>query len=85
MVVSGLGVCDYYDGKTKCHKKLYPGMIFCIHANGMHKFATTHSNLTVVAYHPESDYGPVDKEHPMINRTMIAGQSAKEIEKIHTK
>ncbi|PHI19702.1 hypothetical protein CEQ90_11680 [Lewinellaceae bacterium SD302] len=43
------------------------------------------AKLTVVAYHPDSDFGPVDEDHPMINRTIVEGVPASQIEAIQTK
>jgi len=81
MVIEGKGYCvtpeRTYD--------LEPGKIFIIHEEGMHKFKTdTNANLTVIAYHPDSDFGPVDEDHPMINRTIVDGVSAAKIKEIQT-
>ena len=82
MVIEGRGTCvtpeRIYD--------LVPGTIFIIHEGGQHKFKTSaHTRLTVIAYHPDSDFGPVDENHPMINRTMVEGVSAAQIREIQTK
>lgn len=64
---------------------LKPGIAFMIHEDGLHSFKTEEGEtLTVVAFHPDSDYGPEDENHPMINRTIIDGTSAKEIKEILT-
>jgi quercetin dioxygenase-like cupin family protein len=52
--------------------ELSPGQIFVIQAGGLHSFHTASSSLLVLAYHPDSDFGPTHENHPMINRTMIA-------------
>jgi hypothetical protein len=75
IVMSGRGKCVY----DRDHKAvdLMPGMIFCIHTNGYHKFATPYGqDMRVLAYHPETDFGPSDEAHPMLNRTIIEGVSA---------
>jgi hypothetical protein len=60
-------------------------MLFCIHPEGKHKFRTgPDSPMRVLAYHPDSDFGPTDQDHPMINRTMVDGISARELTAIHT-
>jgi hypothetical protein len=41
--------------------------------------------MRVVAYHPDSDFGPQDEDHPMINRTIVDGVSASKIDAIRTK
>jgi mannose-6-phosphate isomerase-like protein (cupin superfamily) len=65
---------------------LRPGMAFFLPANGWHKFRTDISlkPLTLFAYHPDSDFGPTDQDHPMLNRTMVGGRSAKDMPQIQT-
>lgn len=82
MVIDGSGECVTPQGVYP----LVPGKVFIIHENGEHRFRTAAgAKLTVVAYHPDSDFGPEDENHPMINRTIVAGVSAKEIAAIRTK
>ena len=52
---------------------------------GTHSFRTDKEEMVVVAYHPDSDFGPKDEDHPMINRTIVNGISASKIASIHTK
>lgn len=52
---------------------------------GTHKFNTGESTMDVIAFHPDSDFGPTDIEHPMINRTFVDGVKASELEDIRTK
>ena len=75
IIMSGKGKCIYDpDGKSV---DLVPGMIFCIHKDGYHKFQTPYEReMRVLAYHPETDFGPDDEAHPMLNRTIIEGVSA---------
>jgi hypothetical protein len=40
--------------------------------------------LRVIAYHPDSDFGPTHEDHPMINRTMVGGVSASELPHLRT-
>jgi len=41
---------------------------------GEHKFSTSsESGMCVIAYHPDSDFGPTDDDHPMVNRTIVDG------------
>jgi hypothetical protein len=38
----------------------------------LHSFATVPGRtMEIVAYHPDSDWGPTDTDHPMLNRTYI--------------
>ena len=52
---------------------------------GAHSFRTEDSGMCVIAYHPDSDFGPTDDEHPMINRTIVGGKRANEQTEIRTK
>ena len=76
VILSGRGVCRAVNDGAEERIDLEPGMLFCIHAGGEHAFSTDDSELRVLAYHPESDFGPTDDEHPMLNRTIIDGVSA---------
>lgn len=53
--------------------ELSPGSVFMLEEQEMHSFRTDKANETmdVIAYHPDSDWGPVDGNHPMLNRTYI--------------
>jgi len=53
------------------HLPLTPGSVFLLSPHEMHAFRTTtgRSSMDVIAYHPDSDWGPTDGEHPMLNRT----------------
>lgn len=72
LVWSGRGVC-----KTPLiDHDLKPGSIFFLPPETWHAFHTEVSQqekqeaaLTVVAFHPDSDTGPTDEDHAMLNRT----------------
>lgn len=65
---------------------LTPGDVFLIERDSIHGFHTDgRTGMTVIAYHPDSDFGPMDEDHPMINRTMVHGISAAVIEEIRTR
>lgn len=96
MVVGGKGICVTPWGNID----LSPGMLFIIkrsggkksqgldgnmYENGSHCFYTTSSHMDVIAWHPDSDFGPEDEDHPMINRTMVNGVSASQLTDIQTK
>jgi mannose-6-phosphate isomerase-like protein (cupin superfamily) len=85
MILSGRGLCVVGQGEHQRQVDLVAGMIFCIHTDGLHKFATPYGQeMRVIAYHPDSDFGPTDEAHPMINRTMVDGVSAASLTEIHT-
>ena len=52
---------------------LEAGTVFLLDAQELHSFSTAscRDGLDVVTYHPDSDWGPTDGEHPMISRTHI--------------
>ena len=73
IVVSGQGICEVGTDKYS----LSPGKIFFLPANTEHRFCTTENSfLKVIAFHPDSDYGPTHENHPMINRTWFGNKSA---------
>ena len=79
-MVSGTGLCRTPEATFP----LTPGLTFIIRAEGRHCFRTAGEEMVVVAYHPDSDYGPTHEAHPMINRTVVRGVPASQIESIHT-
>lgn len=81
VVVDGSGQCVTPEGTTELER----GMIWRIPADGLHRFRTEGDGLRIVAWHPDSDFGPTDDCHPMLNRSMVNGVSAAEIEAIRTR
>ena len=67
MIVRGTGECVTPEERTPLH----PGLCFVIPADVRHCFHTDSEELAVIAYHPDSDFGPTHQDHPMINRTII--------------
>lgn len=66
IVNKGSGICDIEDGQIQ----LAEDDIFIIPKNFKHNFKTTNKEiLNVISYHPDSDWGPTNEVHPMINRT----------------
>jgi quercetin dioxygenase-like cupin family protein len=59
----------------KWHIELSPGSVFLLEPQEMHSFRTDMTpdkrGMDVIAYHPDSDWGPTDTAHPMRNRTYI--------------
>ena len=81
-------------GKGLCHTPfgdlpLVPNQPFIIlpkdeRTDGRHCFFTDSSPMDVIAFHPDSDFGPEHENHPMINRTIVEGTPANQIEEIQT-
>lgn len=67
LILSGHGRCVLQHTSIALH----PGLAFVIPAQTLHCFHTDAEPLRVIAYHPDSDFGPRDEDHPMINRTFI--------------
>jgi hypothetical protein len=55
------------------------------HPVGTHCFNTYGEAMDVIAFHPDSDFGATDVNHPMINRTIVDGVPASQISDIQTK
>lgn len=64
-----------YEGEGECitpHQPplpLTPGMAFYLAEGAAHCFNSFDKKLKIIAFHPESDTGPTDGSHPMLNRT----------------
>tara|TARA_Y100000593_G_scaffold94776_1_gene195945 strand:- start:15227 stop:15907 length:681 start_codon:yes stop_codon:yes gene_type:complete len=59
---------NYDDGWVKPLKK---GCMFMLEEQELHSFRTTDKHMDIIAFHPDSDTGPTDENHSMINRTYI--------------
>ena len=68
VIARGAGVCHTPLGDIA----LSAGMGWLIPAGLLHSFSTNEQALDVFAWHPDSDFGPADQDHPMINRTLFA-------------
>jgi hypothetical protein len=67
VIMAGSGECR----TPEANHPLADGMAWVIPAGSKHAFFTSRSSLDVIAWHPDSDFGPRDEDHPMINRTCI--------------
>src|SRR5262249_51232703 len=74
VILRGSGECRTGSGAVY---PLASGMGWRIPTGSVHSFFTTDDSLDVIAWHPDSDFGPTDENHPMINRTILPpGRSA---------
>jgi quercetin dioxygenase-like cupin family protein len=80
VIVRGTGECRTPGGTFA----LRPGMGWRIPTGTLHSFFTRGEALDVLAWHPDSDFGPTHDHHPMVNRTMVDGVSASVIDEIRT-
>jgi quercetin dioxygenase-like cupin family protein len=81
VVVRGNGQCVTPDGTVD----LVPGLIWRITADGLHRFRTEGDAISIVAWHPDSDWGATDQQHPMLRKTFVDGVSATDIPAIQTR
>jgi quercetin dioxygenase-like cupin family protein len=81
IVASGSGVCVTPEGEIT----LRPGEAFVIHPGGLHSFNTGEDAMRIIAYHPDSDFGPTHQDHPMLNRTLVDGRPAALVPEILTR
>lgn len=77
LVLAGRGVCVVESGKID----LVPKTFFVLQDNVLHQFLTEDSELHIFVFHPDSDFGPSNVEHPMINRSYIEGISVTDLRK----
>lgn len=80
MVVSGNGICKTPNESLEMKE----GDVIIVHKDGLHSFETQENEMVLISFHPDSEFGPKDDDHPMINKTLIDGISASHITQIHT-
>lgn len=81
LVASGSGTCTVNEGTFK----MEAGTVFCLPEDKLHSFSAIDSSLRIIIYHPDSDVGPTDDSHTMLNNTFVGKKSAKVLEAIRTK
>jgi quercetin dioxygenase-like cupin family protein len=72
IILRGRGVCRTPGREVE----LRPGMFWHIPTGCRHSFHTQAESLDVIAWHPDSDFGPSHDAHPMVNRTIVDGVPA---------
>jgi quercetin dioxygenase-like cupin family protein len=68
-VISGHGFSEVGEANSVELTNLSNGDSFGLIAQERHRFKTTESSMTVIAFHPDGDWGPTDHNHSMLNRT----------------
>ena len=63
---------------------LSAGMAWYIPTGLLLAFSTNDEALDVIAWHPDSDFGPTHANHPMVSRTFVNGVSASGLPEIQT-
>jgi len=80
-----------HDGRGLCHtdsgsEPLIAGKMFVLFPGAVHGFSTMGTDgMCLTVYHPDTDFGPSHNDHPMLNRTIVDGISARNIDAIQTK
>ena len=80
LIIRGHGWCNLPEQRIELTK----GMVWLLPEGSKHAFETTDQSLDVIAWHPDTDMGPSDEDHPMLNRTYVDGVSAKLLDDIRT-
>ena len=82
MILDGEGICRTPVGDLP----LIAGNIFMLHPDAEHAFSTKGTDgMRLTVFHPDTDTGPSHDDHPMLNRTIVDGVSASQIDEIKTK
>lgn len=69
IIANGEGIC-------LANQQIMPlskGTLFYIAKHEEHCFITESTVMDVIAFHPDSDWGPTHNDHPMVNRTWVEG------------
>lgn len=80
IIIQGDGQCC---DESACYD-LSPGTLFIITADQQHRFVTGDCGLDLVVFHPDSDMGFSDRQHPMLSRTLVNNIRATNLPKIQT-
>ena len=73
-IADGAGVAKgvQYDGAgEEWEANLQKGTLFYLAKHTEHCFVTMSEHLDVIVFHPDSDWGATDEDHPMINRSLM--------------
>jgi hypothetical protein len=79
VVAQGYGIAfgSNPSGSSPWEKEIKKGTVFFLNAHERHAFQTIgcSEGLDIISYHPDSDWGPTDQNHPMLTRTYLTGKS----------
>lgn len=67
-IIQGSGQAETNEGLLNIEE----GSCFSIDPHERHRFLTDQSPMSLIAFHPDGDWGPTDHSHIMINRTFIS-------------
>ncbi|MEM9103425.1 MAG: AraC family ligand binding domain-containing protein, partial [Pseudomonadota bacterium] len=75
------GTCEVDEGTFQ----MQPGTVFILPENKLHSFHAIDNYLKIIIYHPDSDVGPTDDSHTMLNNTFVGKKSAQVLDAIRTR
>lgn len=67
LIYDGEGACLTPNGETPMRQ----GDTFIIPAHSLHWFKTTDQAMRIIVFHPDSEFGPTDEVHQMLEATLI--------------
>ena len=67
LVTRGRGLCRAPTGDFP----LEPGSVFIIPTGAVHGFTTGAETMDIIAFHPDSQVGPTDERHQMLEATLL--------------
>jgi len=70
-VIEGKGFSTHGEIDAEEETTLNSGFAFCLNEQERHRFRTESESMTVIAFHPDGDWGPTDHNHTMLNRTYL--------------
>jgi mannose-6-phosphate isomerase-like protein (cupin superfamily) len=70
LIFKGGGLCHTQAG----YLPMRPGNAFVLPVGEKHHFETTDESMHIIAFHPDSECGPTDESHQMLNATKIGAK-----------
>lgn len=71
VVIRGSGRSDVKQNGEVESNLLDKDYVFLLEEREEHRFKTNESEMDVIAFHPDGDWGPTDHNHTMLNRTYL--------------
>ena len=71
-VINGSGYSTHNKDNNITESILESGNMFCLEEQEVHRFRTESSHMSIIAWHPDGDWGPTDHNHTMLNRTYLS-------------
>jgi quercetin dioxygenase-like cupin family protein len=72
LVARGRGICRAPTGDFAMEQ----GDVFVIPTGALHGFTTEGDTMDIIAFHPDSQVGPTDERHQMLEATLLPAEAA---------